>query len=223
MKPYAEVPARLARQVVADLLLLVWVAVAVLCGRAVHAQAVASADGAAQLQQGGRSVSTHMKHAGDQLSKIPLVGDDIRTPFDKASHAGDQIAQAGADIVTGLDDLGTMLGLLVAGLLTLTGLVVWGAGRLPWIRRATRAARLRRHPAGTQALALQALAEGEVPPAARPTLAPAEEIEPSHDRPATGAAPEQAGLFLPQGAEATRALADARLRTLGLRPLPAET
>lgn len=192
MKLYAELPTHRVRQAAADLVLICWVAAAVWCGRLIHGRLVESADAARSLQHGGHDVATNMTEAGKRLSRIPLIGDKVRAPFDKAAAAGREIGGAGKDAVTGLDDLGLLLGVLTSGLLILTACVVWGSCRLPRLRRMTRAARLRPHPGGRRALALQAMADGHVVDPSASSL----------DDPAT-----------------VHALADAHLAALGLRPV----
>ncbi len=194
MTLYAELPARRIRQVAADLALICCVAAAIWCGRLIHARLVESAEGARSLQHGGHDVATNMTEAGKRLSHIPLIGDTVRAPFDKAAAAGREMGDAGQDIITGLDRLGLLLGILTSGLLILTVCVLWASLRVPHLRRMTRAAHLRSQAAGHTALALQALADGHV--AGSPASVPAALEDP----------------------DTVRALADARLADLGLRP-----
>ncbi len=199
MKLYAELAGPRRAQAVADIALACWIAASVIGGRAIHGAAVSGSEGAVQLQHAGTTMSTNMGEAGRRLSKIPLVGDKVRDPFDRAARAGDQIADAGHGIVTGMDGLGMLLGFLTAGLLILAGTVLWGTYRLPRARRMSSATRLRSAPGGFRALALQALAD------------------PSREGPAIPPDTQLPALFGDD--ELVRELAHARLRSLGLKPI----
>lgn len=132
---YADQPARRTRQVVGDLLVPVWVALWVWVGATVHARSAAAGQGAARLEDAGGSFAGSMSDAGSRLERVPVVGGDLRPPFDRASSAGSAIEQAGRDIQTGTDQLGLLLGGLTAALPILLVVSFWALARWRYAQR----------------------------------------------------------------------------------------
>lgn len=135
MTLYADRPARRIRQVLADLLVVVWVVAWVAIGREIHDRSRTQGQGASQLEKAGDDVRTSMSDAGQRLRKVPLVGDTLQEPFDKASGAGRYVALAGRDIQLGTDQLGQLLGLLTAALPILLVVAFWAQARARYARR----------------------------------------------------------------------------------------
>ncbi|WP_052592766.1 hypothetical protein [Luteipulveratus mongoliensis] len=136
MQLYADLPARRWRQVIGDILIVVWVVAWVRVGMEVHARAAGSGNSASQLETGGQEFSRSMTEAGKQLKKVPLVGDQLKPPFDRAARTGTSFSQAGRDIQLGLDQLGQLLGILVAALPICLVLAFWAQARLRYSRQA---------------------------------------------------------------------------------------
>lgn len=132
---YAELPARRARQIAGDVLVLVWVAAWVLVGQQVHDRAKSAGEGAQKLETAGGDFSGSMGEAGSKLRKVPVIGEDIEEPFRKASAAGDHVAQAGTDIQLGADQLGQLLGLLTAALPICLVVALWARSRWRYAQR----------------------------------------------------------------------------------------
>lgn len=198
MKLYADTPARRTTQVMIDVLLLSWCALAVWLGTLVHQRALVAQSGAQKLEAGSTSLSQNMTSAADAVASIPLVGDAVRQPFDRAAATGRDMAGSGHDLATGLGRFAVLLGVLTALLPIVMALLPWCLTRLRFALAAGRLARLRAMPGGMRLLALEALT------AARP-------------RDLARLGPDPARAWQEDDPATTRALADLVLRTYGLR------
>jgi hypothetical protein len=199
MQPYAQHPVLRARQLAADLGMLVWVVAWALVARAVHAAVLVLAEPGRAVADLGDSVAGTMDSAADAADDVPLVGNELSAPFDALAEAGGAVTGAGQATQ---DAVGTLASLLAVVLVVLP--VGWMLLRwLPWrLRYAREAGAARRMLAGTpdlHVLAARALATAPLPRLAA--------------LPAGTAAAWHAG-----DPEAVRALAALELGRLGLRP-----
>ena len=64
----------------------------------------------------GRRARLQLRDAGSAVGDVPLVGDKVRSPFDGAGRAADQIAAAGTAQVEAVQHLAFWLGLTVGAL-----------------------------------------------------------------------------------------------------------
>lgn len=158
MSLYAEVPARRARQVAGDLLVLAWVVAWVLAGRAVHDVVVRLAEPGRALESAGRSLEEGLRAAADGVARTPVLGDDLRAPFDSAGDAALALAGAGVDVQTGAERVAVLAGVSVAAWPVLVVAGAWALHRWLSARRAARVRAVRDSPAGADLLALRALA-----------------------------------------------------------------
>ncbi len=137
MKLYADGSGRRARQVVGDALLVLWIAVWVKLALLVHGATLALAVPGEQIESAGTGLAGKLRDAGSSVGGIPLVGDDVRAPFDGAGDAADQIAAAGAAQVDAVHTLALWLGLSVGAIPVLIMLAVYVPLRWRFIRAAT--------------------------------------------------------------------------------------
>ncbi|WP_246002732.1 hypothetical protein [Nocardia tenerifensis] len=155
---YADRATVAARQLVTDLLVAAWVYVSVTAALWVHALVRRLAVPGQKLEGAGNGMADSLGDAGRKVGRVPVVGDDLTSPFERAARAAHSLAEAGSDQQAVVDDLATALaiGLLIVPL----GLVlfVWLPLRIRWIRRAATARDLRAVPGGRDLLALCALA-----------------------------------------------------------------
>lgn len=194
MRLYAERPVLRTRQLTVDLLLVAWAVLWVLVARVVHAAVLVLAEPGVQLESLGRSIGDTMGDAAGVAGDVPLVGDDLSSPFRALGETGDGVAGAGQGLQ---DAVHTLAWVLAAALVVIPvgwALVRWAAWRLGWAREATAADRL-----DVEVLAARALATAPLPALA--------------GLPAGTGAAWRAGDPI-----AVRALADLELRRLGLRP-----
>ncbi|MEQ3551882.1 hypothetical protein WIS52_15525 [Pseudonocardia nematodicida] len=156
MRWYAELPTRLARQVVADVIALVWTVLAVLAGIAVRDGLLALQGPGESLVAAGGRVSQTFTGVSGTLSGIPLFGDDLARALAPATGAGEDLATAGREFGDTVGTLATGALIVVPLLLLLPVLLGWLPLRLRYARRAG-AAVAARHGA-PELLAVRALA-----------------------------------------------------------------
>jgi hypothetical protein len=141
MKLYADAPVRRTRQLVADLLFLLWLVGWVWVGHVVqHGTAQLAAVGQ-QTDESATSLSSGLTSAGDTLGGLPVVGDGISAPFDQMSEASQSLAAAGRSQVTAVHRLSWVLGISIAAIPVLTVGVFFVPSRWRFAREATAAAR----------------------------------------------------------------------------------
>jgi len=156
--PYATTPARLASQLISDLVVIVWTAVWMLVGVAVQSAISSIAEVGRQVETGANGVSDNLDAAGDRADRFPLVGDAFSKPLRAASEAALDIAGAGHSLDATASWLAWVLGLAVAAPPILFVAMPWLYLRIKFFRRKWIAITLARTPAGEQLLALRALA-----------------------------------------------------------------
>ncbi|WP_285787088.1 hypothetical protein [Micromonospora sp. NBRC 101691] len=158
MRIYADRFPTAARQLVTDLLVVAWVYVAVRGAMWLHDLVQRLAVPGQKLEGAGGGLADNLADASGKIGRVPLVGDELTTPFERAAEAARAVADAGRDQQELVDQLA--LALAVAVLVFPLGLVLFGwlPLRLRWMRRAGEAAALRSAPAGRDLLALRALA-----------------------------------------------------------------
>lgn len=144
MKLYAELPGRLARQVLLDLGVLTWTWLWLQAGLATHSGLLRLGEPGRDLQGAGEDLSRALGDAARRTSDVPLIGNSLAAPLSAAGDAARRLADAGAAEQSAVGRLAVLLGLAVA-LAPITAVVLpWAAARLRWIRRASAASSLRR-------------------------------------------------------------------------------
>ena len=156
--PYATTPVRLARQLVSDIVVLLWSAIWVSIGLAVHSAVATIAEVGRQVNEGANGVAGNLNDAGDNADDFPLVGDSLAKPLRAASEAALDIAGAGQNLDTTATWLAVVLALAVAAPPILFIAMPWLFLRIRFFRRKWTAITLASTPAGEQLLALRALA-----------------------------------------------------------------
>ena len=141
MKLYAESPGRRTAQLLADLLLVVWLVAWAWAGSVVHDATLELGAPGEQLAESATGLSGALQDAGGTLGDVPVVGDEVQTPFDEASGAADQLAEVGRDQVRSVERLALWLGLSVAAIPILLGCLLHLPRRVRFVRRATAGAR----------------------------------------------------------------------------------
>ncbi|MEJ7794472.1 MAG: hypothetical protein WKF50_02895 [Nocardioides sp.] len=201
MKVYADSPGQFARQLVSDVALLCWVLLWIWAGMAVHDATMELTGPGYQITESASGISDSMAEAGGVLEGLPLVGDEARAPFDKASGAADELAEAGRAEVRAVESLANGLGLVVALIPILVVVAFYLPARIRFVRRATAGARLVDAGEDLDLFALRALAHQPLHVLARITDDPA-------------------GAWRRGDREITDRLAELELRASGLRLTP---
>ncbi|MFG2104808.1 hypothetical protein ACGFJ5_29875 [Micromonospora echinaurantiaca] len=158
MKIYADRFPIAVRQLITDLLVVAWVYAAVRGALWLHDLVQKLAVPGQKLEGAGGGLADNLAEAGGKVGRLPLVGDELTAPFERAAGAARSLAEAGRDQQELVDQLA--LALAVAVLVFPLALVLFGwlPLRVRWMRRAGSAAKLAAAPAGRDLLALRALA-----------------------------------------------------------------
>ncbi|MDQ2758422.1 MAG: hypothetical protein M3Y71_18020 [Actinomycetota bacterium] len=199
MKLYSDLPGRRAAQVTSDASTLVWVTVWVVVGRRVHDDVQQLQGTADQLTGAGTSFGGNMSGAAEQLAKVPLLGEQVRRPFDGAAGSAEQLAQAGRDMHSTVGRMALVLGVTAALVPILLVVGTWLALRVRFVRRANAAQRFVDTDADLDLFALRAMAR-----------------QPMHKLAAV--CDDPAGAWRTGDVEVVRRLALLELRSSGLRP-----
>jgi hypothetical protein len=158
MKLYAASPVRATRQVVADILFLLWLVLWVSAGNAVHDATMELAGPGRQAEQSATSLAESMQDAGDALDDLPIVGGSARAPFDQASEASGALAEAGRAEVEAVEGLAFWLRLAVVLIPILVVAAFFVPARWRFIREATAGQRFMDSEADLELFALRAMA-----------------------------------------------------------------
>lgn len=201
MKLYAAAPARFARQLVTDLLLVVWVLAWVSIGDTVHDGTMALAEPGLRIESSAGSLADSMTEAGDFLGGVPLVGDGAAVPFTKASEASESLAAAGRAEVEAVERLAFWLGLTIAVIPIVVVVAFYLPGRVRFVREATAGQKLIDSAADEDLFAWRAMANQPMQRLARVSDDPVGAVR-RGDR------------------ETIRALAALEMRDVGLAPRP---
>jgi hypothetical protein len=137
MKIYADAPARRSAQMLGDLLLIGWVYLWVQTAGVVRDATLSLAAPGEQIADAGSGLADQLRDAGRTVGEVPLVGDQVRAPFDGAGGAADRIAAAGEAQVEAVETLAFWLGLSVGAIPVLIALGIYLPLRWRFIRGAT--------------------------------------------------------------------------------------
>ena len=198
-KLYADDQVRASRQVVGDLLLVVWVVTWWRIAHAVHDATLKLAGPGRQMRDSGTGLGDRMRDAASAVDGAPFVGDKLRSPFDGAGKAADQLADAGTAQIHAVQDLAFWLQLAVALVPILLACAFYVPLRVRFVRRAGAAQRFVDAAEDLDLFALRALARQPMHRLARISDDPA-------------------GAWRRRDAAVVRRLAELELRTVGLKP-----
>jgi len=141
MKIYADAPVRRSLQITGDVVLAVWVYLWVRTALVVRDATLSLAEPGRQISDAGGGLAEQLRDAGRSVGAVPLVGDEVRAPFDGAGAAADRIAAAGDAQVEAVETLAFWLGLAVGAIPVLIALAVYLPLRWRFIREATAGSR----------------------------------------------------------------------------------
>ncbi|HET7682574.1 MAG TPA: hypothetical protein VFK34_02760 [Marmoricola sp.] len=137
MKLYADLPARRARQVAGDVLLVLWLLAWSWLGHAVHDATLQLAEPGHRVESASTSLSERLHETGARVADLPVVGDAVRAPLDDAGAAAGQLAEAGRAQVEAVESLALWLGWSVALVPILVALLAYLPFRVRFVRRAS--------------------------------------------------------------------------------------
>lgn len=156
MRLYAAAPARCARQVLGDLLLLAWVAGWAWAGRETHEATLVLGRPGRTTASAADEMAGRFHDVEGRIGGIPGVGDDLAAPFRGAAEAAESLAAAGRAQAETVADVALLVGIAVFLVPVLLVVVLYVPLRVRFIRRATAARRFAG--ADPELLALRALA-----------------------------------------------------------------
>ncbi|MDN5768915.1 MAG: hypothetical protein L0H96_24585 [Humibacillus sp.] len=196
---YAYSTARRTRQILADVLAVLWIATWVWVGRQVHDTVLALRSPADAMTSAGTTVHDSLTGAGDTAHGVPLVGDQLEGWLDQAAGSGTTLREAGTSMAGTVENLALTLGLTTALVPVLIVGGVWIMVRVRFIRRATSSQRFIDATADLDLFALRAMARR-----------PMTELARIH--------PDPAGAWRRGDTRVIHALAALELKEEGLRP-----
>jgi hypothetical protein len=199
LKLYADAPLRRGRQVLADVLVLLWIVLWWRVGVAVHGVTLALAAPGRTLEGAGRSLGDNLRQAGERAGGVPLLGDRLGGPFTDAAGAADAIRRAGVQQQETVSTLALVLALVVALVPVLLVLVPWLVVRYRFARQAGAAQRFIDSDADLRLFALRAMA-----------------LQPMHVL--ARVSDDPVGAWERRDGEVVRSLALLELQDAGLRP-----
>jgi hypothetical protein len=196
---YADRLPTAVRQLVTDILVVIWVYAWIRAGMWVHTMVLKLAVPGQKLEGAGNGIADNLADAGGKVGRIPLVGDQLTKPFTGAADAARSLAEAGRQQQQIVGTVALVVALMAVALPLAIVLLGWLPLRLRWMRRAGVAGAVRDQPAGRDLLALRALAGRPLNQLAR-------------------LGPDIAQSWRNGDAAAVDALAALELRGLGLKP-----
>jgi hypothetical protein len=199
---YADRLPTAVRQLLTDLLVVFWVYAWIRAGIWINDMVEKLGVPGQKLQDAGTGIAGNLGDIGGKVGRVPLVGDELTTPFNKAAEAANSLADAGRQQQEVVDNLALAMALLIIAMPLALVLFLWLPARLRWMRRAAVAAAVRNEPAGQDLLALRALAS-----------------RPLNELAKLG--PDIAQSWRNGDAAAVQALAALELKDLGLKPAKA--
>jgi hypothetical protein len=167
MKVYAERPMRALGQLLADLLLIVWVGAWTWLGLQFHERLDALRGPTIQVGEAGDNLANSLSATGEQLRGLQLVGELLAAPFDAIVGSARQLVDASDSSQQAIARLADLSFVVISLFPIVFAVAVWVVVRGRWMRRATAAARLRHSGHGDGLLAAQALATARLDHLAR--------------------------------------------------------
>jgi hypothetical protein len=154
---YDARPARLAGQVLLDLVVVAGIVVSVVLGQAVSKSISALAGIGTRVHDQGSVFQEQLSKAATAIGKIPFAGGAVSRPLKDASRSAASIAAAGTQQHDETIHLAYQVGTGLTIILILLLVIVWLRYRGGFIRKASATRRVDRRPGGAEVLALRAL------------------------------------------------------------------
>ena len=158
MKLYAERVPTAIRQLLTDIVVVIWTYLWIRAGFWVHDMVEKLAVPGQRLQTAGGGIADNLADAGGKVNRVPLVGDQLVKPFNGAASAARAIAEAGRQQQQVVHQMSVVLAIVAVAVPLALVVFLWLPLRLRWMRRAGVASAVRAEPAGRDLLALRALA-----------------------------------------------------------------
>jgi len=158
VKLYSDLGAQRARQVVGDLMVVGWIWLCTELGLLVFRITNALGAPGRKAAEAGDGLAGDLRRLSEPIAKVPVVGDQLRSPVDGAAAAAGKLAQAGRDQAHAVEQLAYVLAGVTIGLPVLFALLIWVPRRIRFSRRATAAQKFIDSAADLDLFALRAMA-----------------------------------------------------------------
>lgn len=201
MKLYADSSTRRSRQMLGDVLLVVWVALWVELALVVRDATLVLTGPGEQIAEAGSRLEGGLRQAGRAVGEVPLVGDDVQAPFDGAGNAARRLAEAGDAQVAAVEQLAFWLALATGAVPILLAVLLYVPFRVGFVREATAGQRFVDSTEDLDLFALRAMAR-----------------QPMHRL--AKVSPDPVGAWRDRDEAVIRGLATLELRDAGLEPPP---
>jgi hypothetical protein len=155
MRIYAELRGRAARQVLADVLVIVWIVLVVGIARVAWVQVIQLEGSAQQLSGAGKAIRSTFMDAARSAARVPVVGDGLASAFGPGARAGDALVSSGRELSNTVATLSFGITAVIGLIGVVPVVLVWLTLRVRWVLAARSALALRA--VGTDLLALRAL------------------------------------------------------------------
>lgn len=169
---YARPSWRLARQLIADIAVVIWV---FLCWAAagIAVSSIKAVAGPSQFaQERLKEVSRTLSDSARKVGELPLVGETLSSPLADVSTEVTSLQGSAAEQVNAINQAATTIGWLVFILPVATVLLLWLPWRMRFVRTATSISRLQLEEHSAALLAWRALANAPLPQLQRITADP---------------------------------------------------
>jgi hypothetical protein len=163
MQLYAQHPVVRSRQLAADVGFAAWILLWVLVARAVHRAVLVLAEPGRAVADLGSSVAGSMSSAAAAAGDVPVVGEELASPFEALAEASNDVTGAGIAAQDAVATLALVLAVVLVVLPVGWLALRWLPARLTWAREASAAARLLRGSPDLELLAARALATAPLP------------------------------------------------------------
>lgn len=158
MKLYSAVGSQRFGQLVGDLMLVGWIWLCVELGQLVFRITNALGAPGRKAAEAGDGLAGDLRRMSEPIGKVPVVGDQLRSPVDGAAGAAGKLAEAGRDQAHAVEQLAYVLAGVTIGLPVLFALLIWLPRRIRFARRASAAQKFIDSAADLDLFALRAMA-----------------------------------------------------------------
>src|SRR3954451_17744850 len=134
MRFYAERPARAARQLLADLLVIAWVVLVVFAARTEKGFVERLEDPARSLSSAGETVRNTFASAAETATGIPLIGDDLARSLNLGTGAGASLTAAGQQQLATIATAALGVGIAIVALGAVPVALAWLTIRVRYAR-----------------------------------------------------------------------------------------
>ena len=155
---YAQRRGRMLGQLAVDLFIVGWTVLWWWLGRTTQQSVNAVATPARSSGDAARQVAEQVRQGGQQTGQIPIIGSELRKPFDAVAGSLQGVIDAADQQVASIEQFGLLLGWLVFLIPVVILVVIWLPARIRFFLRARAAQQFLDSEADLDLFALRAMA-----------------------------------------------------------------